>query len=104
MSQVGVFPASFPDDSLVAIPSNDVNIYPELGQVTPRLHTQVDPDEAVILARGRRIIPAAFSPDRNRDTPVRKYNTYIDLCPLSENDFIAEMNESFFWDESEYYS
>ena len=51
MSQVGVFPASFPDDSLVPIPSNDVNIYPELGQVTPRVRTQVDPDEAVVLAR-----------------------------------------------------
>ena len=69
MSQVGVFPASFPDDSLVPIPSNDVN--PELGQVTPRVRTQIDPDEEVILARGRRIIPAAFSLDRNRDTQVR---------------------------------
>ena len=80
MSQVGVFPASFPDDSLVPIPSNDVNIYPELGQVTPRVRTQIDPDEAVILARGRRIIPAAFSPDRNRDTQVRKYID-IDIDP-----------------------
>ena len=55
MSQVGVFPASFPDDSLVPIPSNDVNIYPELGQVTPRVRTQIDPDEAVILAGGLQI-------------------------------------------------
>ena len=55
MSEVGLFSASFPDESLVPIPSNGVNIYPELGQVTPRVRTQIDPDEAVILAGGLQI-------------------------------------------------
>ena len=59
----------FSDDFLAPIASNDVNIFPEFGQVTPSAHLPVDPNEAVIQARGRRVIPRSFSPEGSRSSP-----------------------------------
>ena len=62
MSITDRFPLEF-DEGLANVPENDANIIalipPRPG---PNLH--VSPDEAVIQARGRRRMPASFSPER----------------------------------------
>ena len=86
MSFNGVF-LPFSDDFLAPIASNDVNIFPELGQITPSAHLPLDPNEAVIQARGRRVIPRSFSPEGNRSSQqvisqISVISLYHDLIPL----------------------
>ena len=50
------------DEGLAAVPENDTNIALVQPRPGPNLH--VSPDEAVIQARGRRRMPASFSPER----------------------------------------
>ena len=74
----------FSDDFLAPIASNDVNIFPEFGQVTPSAHLSVDPNEAVIQARGRRVIPRSFSPEGSRSSQqvisqIRVISIHYDL-------------------------
>ena len=79
----GVF-LPFSDDFLAPIASNDVNIFPEFGQVTPSSPLPVDPNEAVIQARGRRVIPRSFSPEGSRSSQqvisqIRVISIYYDI-------------------------
>jgi len=50
------------EEGLAAVPENDTNIALVQPRPGPNLH--VSPDEAVIQARGRRRMPASFSPER----------------------------------------